>query len=87
MAPLSLEFETAEGIYLQEPPDTRTPGFDRENELKPPETVKISAAIKPLAGMLVLDFTTLLPGAVMAVPGVSTTSGSREGRDPEADRS
>jgi 3-dehydrosphinganine reductase len=29
------------------PPDTRTPGFDRENELKPPETVKISAAIKP----------------------------------------
>jgi 3-dehydrosphinganine reductase len=29
------------------PPDTRTPGFDRENELKPPETAKISAAIKP----------------------------------------
>jgi 3-dehydrosphinganine reductase len=29
------------------PPDTRTPGFDRENELKPPETVRISAAIKP----------------------------------------
>ncbi len=29
------------------PPDTRTPGLDRENELKPPETVKISAAIKP----------------------------------------
>jgi len=29
------------------PPDTRTPGFDRENELKPAETVKISAAIKP----------------------------------------
>jgi 3-dehydrosphinganine reductase len=29
------------------PPDTRTPGFDAENELKPPETVRISAAIKP----------------------------------------
>ena len=29
------------------PPDTRTPGLDRENELKPAETVKISAAIKP----------------------------------------
>jgi 3-dehydrosphinganine reductase len=29
------------------PPDTRTPGFDRENELKPPETDAISAAIKP----------------------------------------
>ena len=29
------------------PPDTRTPGFDRENELKPAETVRISAAIKP----------------------------------------
>jgi 3-dehydrosphinganine reductase len=29
------------------PPDTRTPGFDRENELKPPETERISAAIKP----------------------------------------
>lgn len=28
-------------------PDTRTPGYDRENELKPPETVRISAAIKP----------------------------------------
>jgi 3-dehydrosphinganine reductase len=29
------------------PPDTRTPGFDRENELKPVETVAISAAITP----------------------------------------
>jgi 3-dehydrosphinganine reductase len=29
------------------PPDTRTPGFDRENELKPDETARISAAIKP----------------------------------------
>ena len=29
------------------PPDTRTPGFDQENELKPPETEQISAAIKP----------------------------------------
>ena len=29
------------------PPDTRTPGFDAENELKPAETERISAAIKP----------------------------------------
>jgi 3-dehydrosphinganine reductase len=29
------------------PPDTRTPGYDRENELKPEETARISAAIKP----------------------------------------
>jgi 3-dehydrosphinganine reductase len=29
------------------PPDTRTPGFDAENALKPAETARISAAIKP----------------------------------------
>jgi 3-dehydrosphinganine reductase len=29
------------------PPDTRTPGFDAEHALKPPETERISAAIKP----------------------------------------
>jgi 3-dehydrosphinganine reductase len=29
------------------PPDTRTPGFDRENELKPRETARISSAIAP----------------------------------------
>lgn len=29
------------------PPDTRTPGFDAENALKPPETERISAAVKP----------------------------------------
>jgi len=29
------------------PPDTRTPGYDRENELKPEETAVISDAIKP----------------------------------------
>ena len=29
------------------PPDTRTPGYDRENALKPEETARISAAIKP----------------------------------------
>ena len=29
------------------PPDTRTPGFDAENALKPAETAKISEAIKP----------------------------------------
>ena len=31
------------------PPDTRTPGFDAENALKPPETERISAAIRPRA--------------------------------------
>jgi 3-dehydrosphinganine reductase len=29
------------------PPDTRTPGFDAENDLKPRETARISAAITP----------------------------------------
>ena len=29
------------------PPDTARPGSTRENELKPPETERISAAIKP----------------------------------------
>jgi 3-dehydrosphinganine reductase len=29
------------------PPDTKTPGLDHENELKPPETVRISESIKP----------------------------------------
>jgi 3-dehydrosphinganine reductase len=29
------------------PPDTRTPGLDAENALKPPETERISAAITP----------------------------------------
>jgi 3-dehydrosphinganine reductase len=29
------------------PPDTKTPGLDHENELKPPETVRISQSIKP----------------------------------------
>lgn len=29
------------------PPDTRTPGLEAENLLKPPETERISAAIKP----------------------------------------
>jgi 3-dehydrosphinganine reductase len=35
------------------PPDTRTPGFDRENELKPAETAAISAAITPRAADVV----------------------------------
>lgn len=30
------------------PPDTATPGFDRENLTKPPETEKISSTIKPI---------------------------------------
>jgi 3-dehydrosphinganine reductase len=29
------------------PPDTKTPGLDRENALKPPETERISASIRP----------------------------------------
>jgi 3-dehydrosphinganine reductase len=29
------------------PPDTRTPGYDRENAMKPEETARISATIKP----------------------------------------
>jgi 3-dehydrosphinganine reductase len=29
------------------PPDTKTPGLERENALKPPETERISASIKP----------------------------------------
>jgi 3-dehydrosphinganine reductase len=29
------------------PPDTNTPGFERENVLKPPETARISETIKP----------------------------------------
>jgi 3-dehydrosphinganine reductase len=33
------------------PPDTRTPGFDAENELKPEETTRISAAITPKAAV------------------------------------
>ena len=31
------------------PPDTRTPGFDRENLTKPPETAALSASIKPIS--------------------------------------
>jgi 3-dehydrosphinganine reductase len=37
------------------PPDTRTPGFDRENELKPEETTRISASIKPKEARVVAD--------------------------------
>jgi len=37
------------GIYAAcvFPPDTLTPGFDAENRIKPPETVAVSAGIKP----------------------------------------
>ena len=31
------------------PPDTLTPGFDRENLTKPAETVAVSAKIKPVS--------------------------------------
>jgi 3-dehydrosphinganine reductase len=35
------------------PPDTKTPGLDRENLLKPPETVRVSQAIKPVDAVTV----------------------------------
>ena len=31
------------------PPDTKTPGFDRENRTKPPETVALSGTITPIS--------------------------------------
>jgi 3-dehydrosphinganine reductase len=48
METLRAEYE-ARGIYTgcAFPPDTLTPGFERENRVKPPETVAVSAAIKP----------------------------------------
>lgn len=36
-------------VSIAFPPDTATPGFDRENESKPPETEKISSTIKPIS--------------------------------------
>ena len=36
-------------VAIAFPPDTVTPGFDRENESKPPETEKISSTIKPIS--------------------------------------
>jgi 3-dehydrosphinganine reductase len=37
------------GIYAAcaFPPDTLTPGFDAENAIKPPETARVSASVKP----------------------------------------
>lgn len=46
----ALHAEYAErGIYVgcAYPPDTLTPGFETENEIKPPETAAASAGIKP----------------------------------------
>lgn len=37
------------------PPDTDTPGFAKENESKPPETVAISGAIKPVPASRVAE--------------------------------
>ena len=37
------------------PPDTRTPGFERENLTKPPETVALSAAIEPISAERMAD--------------------------------
>lgn len=36
-------------ISIVYPPDTETPGFRRENEIKPEECARISATIKPIA--------------------------------------
>ena len=46
---LAAEFGTR-GIHVSVvyPPDTQTPGFDRENATKPVETVRISASVRPL---------------------------------------
>ncbi|MEX1163112.1 MAG: SDR family oxidoreductase [Nitriliruptor sp.] len=36
-------------VSIVYPPDTRTPGFEQENRTKPPETVRVSGAIEPVA--------------------------------------
>lgn len=36
-------------VSVAYPPDTRTPGFDRENLSKPPETVRVSGGIEPVS--------------------------------------
>lgn len=36
-------------VSVIHPPDTRTPGFDRENLTKPPETAALSASITPIS--------------------------------------
>jgi len=48
METLDAEY-AARGIYVAcaFPPDTLTPGFERENEIKPPETAAVSATIAP----------------------------------------
>lgn len=48
METLDAEY-ASRGIYVAcaYPPDTLTPGFERENEIKPTETAAVSAAIAP----------------------------------------
>ena len=36
-------------VSIAYPPDTRTPGFERENQTKPEETQRISAGIAPVS--------------------------------------
>jgi 3-dehydrosphinganine reductase len=36
-------------VSIAYPPDTRTPGFERENRTKPAETRRISAGIEPVS--------------------------------------
>jgi 3-dehydrosphinganine reductase len=45
------------GIYAAcaYPPDTSTPGFERENLIKPPETAAVSAAIAPKPAAVVAE--------------------------------
>lgn len=37
------------------PLDTETPGFERENRTKPPETVRVSGAVRPVSAARVAD--------------------------------
>jgi 3-dehydrosphinganine reductase len=43
------------GVSIAYPPDTETPGFDAENRIKPPETARISASIRPRSAQQVAD--------------------------------
>lgn len=42
-------------VSIVYPPDTETPGFDQENLSKPPETARISAAVRPVSAERVAD--------------------------------
>ncbi|MFN2523481.1 MAG: SDR family NAD(P)-dependent oxidoreductase [Mycobacteriales bacterium] len=42
-------------VAVAYPPDTRTPGFERENRTKPRETAAVSAMVKPLSAQRVAE--------------------------------